>query len=135
MKLRTASIPYVVIKWIAFLLRFREALVSSLGSETNYNDRFLWVSSVPSGKCLDSRPTLKLGHDHFLAHPFQFASHLSPFLRRCIARVTEKALLNKNNVDYITRRIRLHHMDGCYSFSSFNTIKITTSNNPGRRCY
>jgi hypothetical protein len=66
----------VVVEWLTFLIRFRETLGSHLGPETVYSD---WgpsyMFSVLPGKSWDS--TLKLGHDHFPSHPFQFIIHLS----------------------------------------------------------
>jgi hypothetical protein len=54
------------------LLHIQKILGSNHSPEISYPDLgFLWVSSVPSGKCWD----LKLGHDIFLPHPFNFIIH------------------------------------------------------------
>jgi hypothetical protein len=68
--------PNVLVEWLTLLLQIREVPRSNLCPDMSYPDwRFSWVSSVPPGKCRDS----KLGHDRFLPHPFQFIIHLSPF--------------------------------------------------------
>jgi hypothetical protein len=67
----------IVVEWLTLLLCIQEVLGSNLGPETGYPDcGFSWFSSVLTGKLWDS--TLKLGHDPFLPHPFQFIIHLSP---------------------------------------------------------
>jgi hypothetical protein len=40
---------------------------------------FSWFTSVPTGKCRDSKPTFKLGYNQFLLHLFQLTIHVSPF--------------------------------------------------------
>jgi hypothetical protein len=60
------------------------------------NDISSWFSSLPPGECWDS--ALKLDHYSFLANPFQFI-HLSPFIRRYIVLVTEKASQNKIQIN------------------------------------
>jgi hypothetical protein len=57
----------------ALPLRIREDYGSNLGQKISYPHLgFSWFSSVPLGKLGEY---FKLGHDHFLPHPFQFFMH------------------------------------------------------------
>jgi hypothetical protein len=65
-----------------------------LSPETGYPDwGFSWFFSVPILRCWDS--TLKLGHDCFFSHPFQFITHLSSFpLMLCSLSYLNKLQMN-----------------------------------------
>jgi hypothetical protein len=69
---------YEAVKWLAFLLRTWEFSGSKFGPETGYPDRDFVCFLSPSGEIKENR--LKLGHDRFLPHPFQFVVH--PIIRR-----------------------------------------------------
>lgn len=58
---------------------------------------FLWFSSVHRGKLRGH--CLKLGHNLFFPHPFQFINNLSPFIRRYMDWFTENEQLNKLQAD------------------------------------
>jgi hypothetical protein len=64
-----------VVEYLTLLLRIREVPGSNLDPETGCPDRDYMVFSVPPGKF--RKRTSKLGHDHFLPHPFQFIIYLS----------------------------------------------------------
>jgi hypothetical protein len=77
-RLRAEFSLNVVVKWLTLLLRIREFLGSHLGPKTGYpKSGCSLFSSVPQGNFRDSN--LRLGHDHFLPHPFQITIHLSAF--------------------------------------------------------
>jgi hypothetical protein len=74
------QVPNFMVEWLTFLLRIWDFPSSNLCQETGYPDPcFSWFLSVPPGKSRDSRPTLKLGHGRFHAHPFKFIIHESYF--------------------------------------------------------
>jgi hypothetical protein len=50
---RAIVVPILSVGCTAVLLRIREVPRSNLGSNTDYPDRFSWLSSVPSGKYWD----------------------------------------------------------------------------------
>jgi hypothetical protein len=71
----------VVVEWLVLCFVFGTSRV-----QISARDRISWLSfaSVPPDICRDS--TLKLGHHHFLPHPFQFIillsmSHSTPYSR------------------------------------------------------
>jgi hypothetical protein len=70
----TITRPNVVVK--CFVHRKSRVQISAQ-RPANLAEVFSWISSVSPGTCQDS--TLKLGHDRFFPHPFQFIAHLSPF--------------------------------------------------------
>jgi hypothetical protein len=98
-----------VVEWLAFLLRIREITGSNFSSESGYFDGGFSCFS----QCLQSNAVIyiKLGHDRFLSNPFQF---ISPhcFIRRYVAYVTERALLNKLQINRLkekrTVRVGIH---------------------------
>jgi hypothetical protein len=90
----------VLVRWLTFLLRTREVPGSNLGPETGYPDWGIsWLSSVPPGKCRNSpvnSPTTSSVHIVFSS---SFTCH--PLIWRCIIRATEKALLNKLQINKV----------------------------------
>jgi hypothetical protein len=68
--------PNVVLEWLTLLLLIREVPGSNIGPETAYPD---WGISLFSQAFQASVGILKLGHDSFLPHSFQFFIHRSPF--------------------------------------------------------
>jgi len=61
--------PNVVVKCVLLVRHMSEVLSSNCGLATSSPDwRFQWLSSVPTGKCWDSRSLLPA------PYPFQFIS-------------------------------------------------------------
>jgi hypothetical protein len=78
----------VVVEWLTLRLRIRKVPRSNLGLEiVCLKWRVSWFSLVSPTKCWNS--ALRLGHDRFLPHPFQFIIYHA-FIRCWIVRVTEK---------------------------------------------
>jgi hypothetical protein len=71
--IRGKDAPNVMLECLTLLFRIQEVSGSNLGLETGYpRSGFSWFSSVLPDKCWDS--ALKLGHNHFILHPFQSTS-------------------------------------------------------------
>jgi hypothetical protein len=116
-----------VVEWSTLLLRIWEIPGSKLGPETGYPDWGVWrVSSVPPGECRDI--TSKLGNDRFLPNPFQFI-HVSPIHSTLyIVLVTDKALLNKLQIDAVSYRLWVHMvLDVKVSWRSVTRVNVYSS--------
>jgi hypothetical protein len=70
----TALQPTNRTSWLTILLRFREVPGSNIGPETGHPEVCVILLS-PYRQM--PRKYLKLGHDRFLSHSFQFIIHLS----------------------------------------------------------
>jgi hypothetical protein len=71
-----------MVEWLALLLRIREVPGSNLSPVTGYPD--LGFCGFPQSLQANAGIDLKLGHDHFLPHPFQFIVHYHPLIQRYI---------------------------------------------------
>jgi hypothetical protein len=68
--------PNIVVEFSTLLLRIREVPSSNLGLNTGYPNKNCSLLSCPFRQMTRC---LKLGHDRFLLHPFQFIIHLLHF--------------------------------------------------------
>jgi hypothetical protein len=97
---------YVVVEWLMLLLRILGVPGSNFDPEISHlHWGCSWFSSVPLAKWGDI--TLKLRHNRFLLHPFQFVLHLSPYHSTLysLVWVTEKATKNNIQINQIDTRL------------------------------